>query len=126
MVNHLTKGVPNLAETRQLLRELQVKNRLWTWRTEKQQRTFNKTKELLTLSLILTLFNPNDETVVSAEAYLPLALVQFWYKKSEWTVHIHVHLNITSTTINRTEICTNRKGGAAFYLGVQINVSRTT
>ena len=67
MVNHLAKFVPNLAETTQPLRELLVKNRLWTW-TEKQQRAFNKTKELLTLSPILTLFDPNHETAVSADA----------------------------------------------------------
>ena len=67
MVNHLAKFIPNLAETTQPLRELLVKNRLWTW-TENQQSAFNKTKELLTLSPVLTLFDPNLETAVSADA----------------------------------------------------------
>ena len=44
-----------------------MKNRLWTW-TENQQSAFNKTKELLTLSPVLTLFDPNLETAVSADA----------------------------------------------------------
>ena len=57
--------------------------------------------------------------------HLLLALVQFWYKKSQWKVQTScIHLNITN--INRTEICANRKGGAGFYLGVQVNVSCTT
>ena len=67
MVNHLAKFVPNLAEITQPLRELLEKNRLWTW-NENQQRAFEKTKELLTLSPILTLFDPNLETVVAADA----------------------------------------------------------
>ena len=67
MVNHLAKFVPNLAETTQPLRELLVKNRLWTW-TENQQTAFDKTKQLLTLSPVLTLFDPNLETAVSADA----------------------------------------------------------
>ena len=67
MVNHLAKFVPNLAETTQPLRELLVKNRLWT-STENQQSAFDKTKQLLTLSPVLTLIDPNLETAVSADA----------------------------------------------------------
>ena len=67
MVNHLSKFAPNLAETTQPMRELLIKDNLWTW-GEAQQAAFKKTKEMLIKSPILTLFDPNLETTVSADA----------------------------------------------------------
>ena len=67
MINHLSKFAPNLAEVTKPLRELLIKGNLWVW-DEPQQKAFEKTKEMLTRSPILTLFDPNLETVVSADA----------------------------------------------------------
>lgn len=67
MVNHLSKFTPNLAEITKPMRELLVKDNQWTW-SEAQQAAFEKTKDMLTKSPILTLFDPNLETTVSADA----------------------------------------------------------
>lgn len=67
MVNHLSKFAPNLAEVTQPMRELLNKNSQWIWE-EAQQAAFEKTKEMLTKAPILTLFDPNLETTVSADA----------------------------------------------------------
>ena len=67
MVNHLSKFAPNLAEVTQPMRELLVKANTWTW-GDAQQKAFDKTKELLTKSPVLTLFDPNHYTAVSADA----------------------------------------------------------
>ena len=67
MVNHLSKFAPNLAEVTQPMRELLNKDTHWVWE-EAQQTAFEKTKEMLTKSPILTLFDPNLETTVSADA----------------------------------------------------------
>ena len=63
----MSKFIPNLAEITQPMRELLVKDNLWTW-GEPQERAFNHTKEVLTSSPVLALFNPNLETIVSADA----------------------------------------------------------
>lgn len=67
MVNHMSKFAPNLAEATHPLRELLNKDSQWTW-DEAQQTAFEKTKEMLIKSPVLTLFNPNLETTVSADA----------------------------------------------------------
>ena len=67
MVNQLSKFSPNLAEITQPLRELLVKENAWLW-GEKQQRSFDRVNEVLTASPILALFDPNLETVLSADA----------------------------------------------------------
>ena len=66
MVNQLSKFSPNLAEITQLLRELLVKENAWLW-GEQQHRSFDQVKEVLTASPILALFDPNLETVLSAD-----------------------------------------------------------
>ncbi len=67
MVNQLSKFSPNLAEITQPLRELLVKENQWVWQ-EPQQRAFTRIKEVLTNSPVLALFDPNLETIVSADA----------------------------------------------------------
>lgn len=47
MVNQLSKLFPNLAEEKQLLRELLVKDREWVW-GHPQQKAFDRIKKLLT------------------------------------------------------------------------------
>ena len=51
----------------QPLRELLVKGNQWMW-GEPQQKAFSQIKEALTTSPVLALFDPNLDTVVSADA----------------------------------------------------------
>ena len=63
MVNHLSKFTPNLSK---LLWELLNKNH-WVW-GEPQHEAFQEIKQALILNPVLALFDPNCETVVSADA----------------------------------------------------------
>ena len=66
MVNHLSKFAPNLAERTKPFRELLNKNhRVWG---EPQCEVFQESKQALISSPVLALFDPNCETVVSADA----------------------------------------------------------
>ena len=67
MVNQMSKFAPNLAEITQPLRELLIKENQWVW-GEPQRRAFQLVKEALTSTPVLALFDPNRETVVSADA----------------------------------------------------------
>ena len=67
MYNHLSKFAPNLAEKTKLLRELLNKHNQWTWE-EPQRKAFAEVKQALVTSPVLSLFDQNRETVVSADA----------------------------------------------------------
>ena len=67
MVNQLSKFAPHLAEITQPMRELLVKGNAWVW-DEAQKTAFAKVKAALTASPVLSLFDPNLETIVSADA----------------------------------------------------------
>lgn len=67
MINQLSKFSPNLADHTQPIRELLGKDRLWVWE-DAQQRAFEKVKQALVASPVLSLFNPNLETILSADA----------------------------------------------------------
>ena len=67
MANQLSKFSPNLADMTHPLRELLVKGNQWMW-GEPQQKAFSQIKEALTTSPVLALFDPNLDTVVSADA----------------------------------------------------------
>ena len=67
MVNQLSKFSPNLSDMTQPLRELLVKDRVWIW-DEAQRQTFSRVTNNLTASPILAHFDPNRETVLSADA----------------------------------------------------------
>ena len=67
MVNQISKFSPNLSDVTQLLRELLIKGNQWVWGGP-QQRAFSQVKEALTSSPVLALFDPNLDTVVSANA----------------------------------------------------------
>ena len=66
MVNQLSKFSPNLASHTQPLRELE-KDRTWIWE-DAQRQAFEKVKQMLVASPVLALFDPNLETILSADA----------------------------------------------------------
>ena len=63
----MSKFSPNLVEETQPLGELLIKDNEWVW-GEPQQKSFDRIKELLTNAPVLALFDPNLETVLSADA----------------------------------------------------------
>ena len=67
MCNHLSKFAPHLSHTTKPLRELLRKGNHWVW-GEPQQTAFREVKEILTTSPVLSLFDPERETVVSADS----------------------------------------------------------
>ena len=67
VINQIAKFIPNTAEITQPLCELLVQGNQWVW-GEPQRIAFQKLKCLLTETPILALFNPDLETVVSADA----------------------------------------------------------
>ena len=67
MVNQMNKFCPNLADITKPLRDLLIKDNLWTW-GEPQHNAFAQAKQILTTSPVLCLFDVNLETVLSADA----------------------------------------------------------
>ena len=67
IVNQLSKFAPHLAETTKPLRELLVKGNAWVWE-DAQRIAFTRIKETLTAAPILSLFDPNLETIVAVDA----------------------------------------------------------
>ena len=66
MMNLMSKLVLKLADHTQPLRNILLKGRHWTWDYPKQQ-AFNKVKRILSTATVLALYNPNAETVLSAD-----------------------------------------------------------
>ena len=67
MANQLGKFSPNLAQLSRPLREILGKINMWTWDIA-QENAFNEVKRELTAPVTLTLYNPEAETKVSADA----------------------------------------------------------
>ncbi len=67
MTNQLSKFCPNLAEKAKPLRDLLSKKNQWSWE-DPQKQAFSELKEELSSSRVLALYDPERETVVSADA----------------------------------------------------------
>ena len=67
MVNHLGKFIPHFATTTKALRDLLVQSNDWTW-GRVQQDAFRDLKEMLQSDVVLKLYDPNKETLVSADS----------------------------------------------------------
>ncbi|KAI3356713.1 hypothetical protein L3Q82_003311 [Scortum barcoo] len=67
MTNHLGKFLPHLAEKTRPLRDLLRKSNMWTWGSQQQQ-AFDSIKQELTTPPGLALYDPNAETLVSADS----------------------------------------------------------
>ena len=67
MTNQMSKFLPSLADTTQPLRELLKTNTQWTWE-EPQKQAFASVKQALCCSPVLAMYDPNRETILSADA----------------------------------------------------------
>ena len=67
MINQLSKFSPHLANKTQPLRLLLTSKNHWLWGTDQEQ-AFTKLKESLTSTEVLAMYDPNLDTVVSADA----------------------------------------------------------
>ena len=67
MTNQLNKFIPNLADETKVLRDLLCKKNSWMWERP-QQEAFDKIKRLLSSPPVLALYDPNANTIVSADA----------------------------------------------------------
>ncbi len=67
MLNQLGKFIPHLATITKPLRELLISANEWTW-DEPQQQAFEKLKENLQSNVVLKMYDPNKETLISADS----------------------------------------------------------
>ena len=67
MANYLGKFIPQLSAKTKPLRDLLTKGNAWTWGSP-QKKAFQLIKEALTSDTLLCLYDPNRQTVVSADA----------------------------------------------------------
>ena len=67
MINFLVKFIPSAQDILKPLNELLQKDACWSWENEQQQ-SFAKAKELVTNSPVLAFYDPEKETMISADA----------------------------------------------------------
>ena len=67
MTNQMSKFLPGLADKTQPLRELLKSNTQWIWE-DPQKKAFSSVKAAMCHSPVLAIFNPNQETILSADA----------------------------------------------------------
>ena len=67
MVNYVGKFIPHLSSKTKPLRDLLIKENAWTWGPA-HRKAFESVKEALASNTVLKLYDPNRETVVSADA----------------------------------------------------------
>ena len=105
MVNQFSKFTKNLTDMTKHIRELLVKNTVWTWGPP-QQDAFDKIKKALTSTLILTLYDPSKATKIAADAS-PYALGAVVLQEEEpgiWKPVSFISQSMTATEVKYAQI----------------------
>lgn len=104
LVNQLGKFSPKIAEYSQAIRELLRSNRIWTWGPA-QEEAFTRIKEELTKPTILTHYDPQAETKISADASsLGLGAVLMQKEGEHWKPVVYASRSMTDTERNYAQI----------------------
>ncbi|KAI3369247.1 hypothetical protein L3Q82_007795 [Scortum barcoo] len=98
MTNHLGKFLLHLAEKTRPLRDLLRKSNMWTWGSQQQQ-AFDSIKQELTTPPRLALYDPNAETLVSADSlsYSMSAILLQRRDNAEWKPVAYASRSLTCT-----------------------------
>ena len=104
MVNQLGKFSYNLAELTQPLRELIKKGRVWAWDSA-QQEAFTRVKEELCKSPVLSFYDPNAATKISADASsYGLGAVLLQEHNSVWKPVAYASRSMTKTETRYAQV----------------------
>ncbi|KAF7646501.1 hypothetical protein LDENG_00187320 [Lucifuga dentata] len=106
MVIQLWKLIPGLSEKDKPLRDLLSKKNQWVWGYA-QQKAFDQLKNYLTSPPVLTLYDPNKELKLSADA------------SSERGEQRRPVAYASHSMTERKEVCTGGGGGTRIDMGVQ-------
>lgn len=97
MVNQLGKFIPGLAEKDKPLRDLLSKKNQWVWGYA-QQKAFDQLKSELTSTPVLTLYDPNKDLKLSADASsYGLGAVLFQKEGEQWRPVAYASRSLTET-----------------------------
>jgi transposase InsO family protein len=104
MINQLGKFSCNLAELSQPLRELLKKDRTWVW-GKAQEEAFLRVKEEFCKSTVLSLYNPNAATKISADASsYGLGAVLLQEHDSAWKPVAYASRSMTKTETRYAQV----------------------
>ncbi|XP_054871220.1 uncharacterized protein K02A2.6-like [Amphiprion ocellaris] len=103
MVNQLGKFIPRLAEKDKPLRDLLSKKNQWVWSCA-QQKAFDQLKSELTPTPVLTLYDPNKELKLSADASsFGLGAVLFQKEGEQWRPVAYASRSLTEQRYAQVE-----------------------
>ena len=105
MVNQFSKFTTNLAQLTKPIRDLLIKNSAWTWGPA-QEEAFHQTKIALTTAPVLTLYDPNKETKIAADAssFGLGAVVLQEEAPGDWKPVSYISRSMTSTECKYAQI----------------------
>ena len=103
LVNQLGKFSPKIAEYSQAIRELLRSNRSWTWGPA-QEESFSRIKEEFVKPTVLTHYNPQADTKVSADASsFGLGAVLMQKKGEHWIPVVYASRSLTDRNYAQIE-----------------------
>ena len=116
MVNHLGKFADHLADKTKPIRDLAKKESEWCWGTV-QQTAFDEVKKTLVNAPILSLYDPNKDTKISADAS-SYGLGAVLLQKQEDDMWKPVTFISRALTPTETRYAQNRERGTCLGLGM--------
>ena len=116
MTNQLGKFSSNIAEMTKPLRNLLSKQSVCLWGPD-QENAFLKIKQELSFNQILTWYDPNAETKISADASAyELGVVLLQKHEGQWKPVVYASRSLNET--DRVTLRSDREGSFGFYLGM--------